>query len=75
MAKKRQYHIKELGCLKKRSGKHCKRRTPPLGAWAYNLRFFRQLAKRAGISGSEPEKVADWLYNFLKDLQHGKVDG
>ena len=40
----------------------------------YTLRFYRQIAKRAGKSGAEPEAVADWLADALRDLTDGKAD-
>ena len=40
----------------------------------YMLRWYRQVAKRAGLSGANPEAVADWLADALRDLTDGKAD-
>ena len=37
----------------------------------YMLRFYRQLAGRAGFDGSKPEQVADWVYSQIQSAQLG----
>ena len=35
----------------------------------YTMRFYRQLAGRAGFDGARPEDVADWVYSHIQSLQ------